>query len=251
MRHSETLANLAPALVKAHAEVTNALKDSSNPHFGSTFASLNSVIEAVKPVFTKHGLAIVQMPAHVEDGMAGLETLVVHDSGEWISQTASAPTPVTYSRDGTPRPPDAQSVGSVITYLRRYSLAAVAQIAQEDDDANAGSHEDKGSKASNKASGTYASVPCPKCQGETWDNRTSKTNPKAPDFKCKDRDCDGAIWMDGWEKDLTAEVEKAFKAAAITEAEKHRAEDAIVSKDPTRMLGVQTWLAELRQGAAA
>lgn len=38
---------------------------------------------------------------------------------------------------------------------------------------------------------------CPKCDGPMWDNRESKRNPKAPDFKCKDRDnCDGAIWLD-------------------------------------------------------
>ncbi|HEX6597697.1 MAG TPA: hypothetical protein VF034_00115 [Gemmatimonadaceae bacterium] len=36
--------------------------------------------------------------------------------------------------------------------------------------------------------------PCPKCHGPMWDNRENKRNPKAPDFKCKDRSCDGVIW---------------------------------------------------------
>jgi hypothetical protein len=35
---------------------------------------------------------------------------------------------------------------------------------------------------------------CPKCQGPMWDNRVGKKNPKAPDFKCKDRECDGVVW---------------------------------------------------------
>lgn len=35
---------------------------------------------------------------------------------------------------------------------------------------------------------------CPKCQGPMWDNREGKRNPKAPDFKCKDKSCDGVIW---------------------------------------------------------
>jgi len=35
---------------------------------------------------------------------------------------------------------------------------------------------------------------CPKCAGEMWDNRASKRNPKAPDFKCRDRGCDGVVW---------------------------------------------------------
>jgi hypothetical protein len=36
--------------------------------------------------------------------------------------------------------------------------------------------------------------PCPKCGGRMWDNRLGKRNPKAPDFKCRDRSCDGVIW---------------------------------------------------------
>jgi hypothetical protein len=35
---------------------------------------------------------------------------------------------------------------------------------------------------------------CPKCSGRMWDNRATKRNPKAPDFKCRDRSCDGVIW---------------------------------------------------------
>ena len=35
---------------------------------------------------------------------------------------------------------------------------------------------------------------CPKCAGDMWDNRVGKRNPKAPDFKCKDRECEGVIW---------------------------------------------------------
>lgn len=37
-------------------------------------------------------------------------------------------------------------------------------------------------------------VQCPKCGGAMWDNRATKTNPKAPDYKCRDRTCDGVIW---------------------------------------------------------
>ena len=60
------------------------------------------------------------------DGVASVETLISHSSGEWISSICHAPV----SKQ------DAQGVGSAITYLRRYSLAAMCGIAQEDDDAN-------------------------------------------------------------------------------------------------------------------
>jgi hypothetical protein len=35
---------------------------------------------------------------------------------------------------------------------------------------------------------------CPKCSGRMWDNRASKRNPRAPDFKCRNRACDGVLW---------------------------------------------------------
>lgn len=35
---------------------------------------------------------------------------------------------------------------------------------------------------------------CPKCAGRMWDNRASKRSPKAPDFRCRDRTCDGVLW---------------------------------------------------------
>jgi hypothetical protein len=41
---------------------------------------------------------------------------------------------------------------------------------------------------------------CPKCGGRVWDNRLTKRNPKAPDFKCRDRSCDGVIWPAKGEK---------------------------------------------------
>src|SRR5438876_6650057 len=37
-------------------------------------------------------------------------------------------------------------------------------------------------------------VSCPKCGGRMWDNRQTKRNPKAPDYKCQNRSCDGVIW---------------------------------------------------------
>jgi hypothetical protein len=42
---------------------------------------------------------------------------------------------------------------------------------------------------------------CPKCGGKMWDDRRNKRNPKAPDFKCRDKqNCDGVIWPPKAEK---------------------------------------------------
>ena len=126
MNKSESIAALAAALAKAQAEMSNAIKSSENPHFKSRYADLAEVLNTVRPVMAKHGIAVLQMPSFAA-GVASVETMMMHSSGEWISNTCSAPV----SKQ------DAQGVGSAITYLRRYSLAAFAGIAQEDDDANA------------------------------------------------------------------------------------------------------------------
>src|SRR6516164_8675999 len=56
---------------------------------------------------------------------------------------------------------------------------------------------------------------CPVCGGEMWDNREGKRNPKAPDFKCKDKDCDGVIWppKKGDEFDQRSAGERREKSA--------------------------------------
>jgi hypothetical protein len=58
---------------------------------------------------------------------------------------------------------------------------------------------------------------CPKCGGRMWDNRASKRNPKAPDFKCRDRSCDGVIWPPKGERaaDAAAETPKAGGAEPL------------------------------------
>ena len=137
---SDTIAKLAEALAAAQGEIENATKRSSNPHFKSKYADLAEVINTARPVLSKYGLSVTQWPSYA-DGLVSVETLLTHKTGEWISNTASAPADKL----------TAQGVGSAITYLRRYSLAALAGIAQEDDDGNAAS-EREAKRAPAKAS---------------------------------------------------------------------------------------------------
>lgn len=131
MNKSDSIEALAFAMAQAQGEIENASKNSNNPHFKSKYADLAEVLNTVRPVFAKHGLSIAQWPGF-NDGMATLETILMHKSGEWISSIAMTP----LSKQ------DAQGVGSALTYLRRYSLAAIAGIAQEDDDGNAATKRD-------------------------------------------------------------------------------------------------------------
>lgn len=126
MEKSESIKSLAAAMSKAQGEIENAGKNSTNPHFKSKYADLAEVLNTIRPVFAANGLAIMQFPSYDND-IASVETIITHSSGEWLSNIASA-------KVGRP---DAQGIGSATTYLRRYSAAAAAGIAQEDDDANA------------------------------------------------------------------------------------------------------------------
>ena len=129
MLMSDNVAELAAALALAQGEVENAHKNSANPHFRSKYADLAEIINTVRPVFAKHGLAIVQSPSYA-DGLVSVTTLLTHKSGQWIRDVASSPAPKL----------DPQGVGSAVTYLRRYAIGAFACIASEaDDDGNAAS----------------------------------------------------------------------------------------------------------------
>lgn len=138
MNKSDSIKELATALSAAQLEIENASKNAANPHFRSKYADLAEVLNTVRPVFAKHGLGILQFPSY-ENGTASVETVLTHSSGEFITGISSCHV----TKD------DAQGVGSATTYLRRYSLAAVAGVAQEDDDAE--SAIGRGKQAANKA----------------------------------------------------------------------------------------------------
>jgi hypothetical protein len=120
---SESIQALAKALAEAQGEIENAHKNAKNPHFKSDYADLAEIINTVRPVLSRHGLAVIQMPGYV-DGVVTVDTLLTHSSGEWVRGTSGAPL----------QKQDPQGVGSACTYLRRYSLSALCNIAQEDDD---------------------------------------------------------------------------------------------------------------------
>jgi len=263
MRHSESIAKLAHALVEAQAEVENATKNAANPFYRSRYADLTEILRVMKPVFSAHGLAVVQFVATGADGTASLENVILHESGEWMAETASAPLAPKETKEG-PKPSDAQSLGSAITYLRRYSLAAIAGITQEDDDGNAASHPPKGEAPtrqdppapSKPTQGQPATVGdevilCPKCGGTMWDNRTNKKNPKGPDLKCKAKGCEHPIWLPTWEKDLLTEIKAAHDLEAIDAEERSRAEGAVATLSPAKMAAVQKWLSALAGGVEA
>ena len=126
-------APLFAALALAQGEIENATKNAVNGGFSKngkpSYADLAEVLNTVRPVFSKHGLAIVQSTSS-EPGVVFVTTAIVHKDGGYITSTASC----------VPAKADAQGIGAATTYLRRYSLAAMASISQADDDGNSAAH---------------------------------------------------------------------------------------------------------------
>lgn len=130
MKHSDSIANLALALSKAQGEMPAAQMNATNPFLKNKYADLGSVIETAKPVLAKYGLSVVQLPIG-DGGKIGVETILMHESGEWVSNELTLEVADEKGKSA------AQVAGSIISYLRRYSLSAALGIyADEDTDGN-------------------------------------------------------------------------------------------------------------------
>ena len=155
---------LVQALAKAQSEMDSPVKDKKNPQFSSLYASLGSIITAVKPALNNNGIAYVQRSLPVEGGIS-VET-VFYGMGETI-ETGPVTIP---AAKVTP-----QGFGSAMTYAKRYSLAMACGVdADEDDDGNAAEQE----------APKNAKAPAPKAK------KTAKTDvvPTSEDFFKKNTD---------------------------------------------------------------
>lgn len=121
--------NLAGALLQAQGKMGKLIKDSSNPHFHNTYASLAAVLDTVRGPLTDAGLILYQS-ASAAEGEVMVRSMLIHaETGESIEEML--PLPVAQR---TP-----QAYGSAITYGRRYLAMAMCGLAPDDDDGEASS----------------------------------------------------------------------------------------------------------------
>lgn len=119
------LKNIYKKIHEAKLEIGTVAKNATNPHFKNTYADLNALIEAVEPILLTKGLVLLQP---VKDGK--VFTIVIDvESAESLESFIDLPT------GGTP-----QSMGSAITYYRRYTLQSLLSLQAVDDD---GQHASK------------------------------------------------------------------------------------------------------------
>jgi hypothetical protein len=114
--------NLLKALAKFQSEVPTIHENTKG--FNYTYSDLNTIFKVIKPLLSKHGLGFTQ-PL---DGDK-VKTIVYHvDSGESIESSINIPTGVSLKGQN-----DYQTLGSGITYLRRYSLSCVLGLITDKD----------------------------------------------------------------------------------------------------------------------
>lgn len=123
MQRSESITKLAVALLKAQKSMGDAVKDSKNPFFKSSYADLNAIREVAIPALNDQGVSVLQ-PTTTVDGRNYVETLLLHESGEYLTGLTEI-----RNTDGK-----AQSEGSGISYARRYGLQSLLNIGAVDDD---------------------------------------------------------------------------------------------------------------------
>lgn len=137
---SEKIIAIVGSLHKVQGELRGVAKDSKNPHFKNTYASLEAVIDAAKPALQANGITFLQAPGAINEKGLEVTTTLFHTSGEWLSSTLTVPL----------QKKDAQGVGSAITYACRYSLMAMLGLPPVDDDGEAAKKPEKADDAAPK-----------------------------------------------------------------------------------------------------
>jgi len=121
VEQSESITELSKALCKCQSDLKPVTKKAVNPFYGSKYADLSTVIEAVRRPLSDNGLSVVQFPVS-----NGVTTILLHTSGEWMRGFCPMPS----LKEGP------QARGSSISYARRYSLMSVLGLPADDDDGN-------------------------------------------------------------------------------------------------------------------
>ena len=124
MNRSETITEIAKALAKFQSEVSDPNRTKENAFLKSKYVTLDSLLQAVRPVLASNGLSFLQVPFTGAD-VVSVTTMLLHESGEWLE---SDPFTLPLMKK------DPQGVGSVVTYARRYSLSSILGVAWDEDD---------------------------------------------------------------------------------------------------------------------
>lgn len=125
MKTSENIDEICKALAAFHSEVGRITKDGTNPYLKNRYATIDQIIEEIRPILASKGLFILQTPSNDESGEIKMTTRIFHESGQWIESP-----PLTLKAQKN----DPQAIGSAVTYARRYSLTSFLSLNTGEDD---------------------------------------------------------------------------------------------------------------------
>lgn len=169
MRRSDTIGALAAALAAAQGSMTAAERAAYNPHLRNNYADLQSYLVACRPHLSAQGLALVQ-GVEVEGYAVTVTTALLHTSGEWVESS------LTLQASDQKSLSSAQVIGSVITYARRYALAALVGMSSEDDDGDGGQRSQEPAPSAPPRGGARRTT---QPQGRPEPERASQGQPRA------------------------------------------------------------------------
>ena len=131
-------ADLAKSLIAAQAEMKAVPKDAKGYNY--TYQTLDDILNMARPVLARHGLVMLQQVTAATPGHVAIRTTLMHETGAAIADVAEIPIPTGKGMN------EAQQAGSAITYLRRYSAAAILGVVSDKDDDGGGNVAGNGQK---------------------------------------------------------------------------------------------------------
>ena len=201
---------LIAALHKVQGQISGVKRDSTNPHFKNRYASLEAVIDAIRPALQANDLVVTQAPGRfTESGCIEITTTISHISGQSMHTIYEVP----LSKR------DAQGAGSALTYGCRQSLTSLFLIPATDDDAEGSI--DRDNKASfprddNRPVRTSNSLK--KEQPDRWTKvvqmiRECDSRMNLKELK-RDLMTEVAVWPQAWRDALSEEWDKRYDEVA-------------------------------------
>lgn len=140
-REAEKAFNSAFASFKAEAVRVIKNKDvSAGPLAGKKYAELFSVVNAVTPALSKHGLSAAWKLTKDEKDWIEVTCTIKHVQGHSDSVSMGGPPDIGGARNPI------QARASTVSYLERYTLKAITGLSEQEDD-NDGGHGGGGGEA--------------------------------------------------------------------------------------------------------
>lgn len=192
METSPEINELATALALAQSEfptvdrTETARVKSDKAEYSYRYASLASVLEAIRAPLAKNGLSIIQTPHTGEQGRLSVTLLLMHKSGQFFKDTFSMPV-----AQQTP-----QGIGTIISYARRYQLQACLGLATDDDDAQ--DAHDAGPYSGGRTSGGRSGQGKPQTNPQNDLLPATETQVEAINKICNANEWDAATTAQTW-----------------------------------------------------